>query len=67
MPTGRKNGVSTTPWGVARRPQRPSPGSLLRTSKRKGTRSVYQVLFGQSAAHATLASTQTPQSPNITE
>src|SRR5437868_15253954 len=42
VPTGRKNGVCTTPCGVVRRPQRGPVESVFRASKEKGTRSVYQ-------------------------
>src|SRR6266480_654787 len=42
VPTGRKNGVCTTPCGVVRRPRRAPVGSLFRTSKEKLTRPVYQ-------------------------
>src|SRR5215472_7244264 len=67
VPTGRKNGVSTTPCGVVRRPERPPEGSVFSTSMEEGTRRVYQLLFAQIAAQTTLASTQTPHSPNTTE
>src|SRR5260370_24330018 len=35
VPTGRKNGVSTVPWGVVKRPRRAPDGSVFATSKEK--------------------------------
>src|SRR5260370_11647857 len=35
VPTGKKNGVSTVPWGVVRRPRRAPDGSVFATSKEK--------------------------------
>src|SRR6266851_8213683 len=42
VPTGRKNGVSTVPWGVAMWPRRAPSESAFRTSKENFTRQVYQ-------------------------
>src|SRR5216684_796120 len=42
VPTGMKNGVSTVPWGVVRRPRRAPDGSVFATSNEKLTRRVYQ-------------------------
>src|SRR6266567_2069394 len=42
VPTGRKNGDWTTPWGVVRRPRRAPDGSVFAISNEKFTLAVYQ-------------------------
>src|SRR5882757_17491 len=54
VPTGMKNGVSTAPCGVVRRPRRAPLGSVFATSKEKLTLPVYQEkMKAQPTRHAT--------------